>query len=83
LAVVLLLLAGSCLSSATGITGGWTDVDVNNYEMIELAKTVVEQLNARSNSMFESILVTLKSGRVQVVQGLKYNLTLDVGTSDC
>lgn len=83
LVVVLLLLVCSCLSSATGILGGWKDVDVNDDDVKEVAKGAVELLSARSNSMYKSKLVTLKSAQVQLVNGLLYKFTLDVGTSEC
>ncbi|KAI0221793.1 Cathepsin F [Lamellibrachia satsuma] len=83
LVIVLLLLTGSCLSLASGLFGGDTDIDVNDDDIQKLAKAAVDQLNARSNSMFKSKLVTLKSAKVQLVSGLLYKLKLDVGTSDC
>lgn len=66
LVIVLLLLTGSCLSLASGLFGGDTDIDVNDDDIQKLAKAAVDQLNARSNSMFKSKLVTLKSAKVQV-----------------
>ena len=66
LVVVSLLLAGLCLSLADPILGGWRDVDVNDDDTHEVAKAAVEQLSARSNSMFKSKLVTVKSAQVQV-----------------
>ena len=66
LVIVLLLLTGSCLSLASGLHGSERDIDVNDDDIQELAKAAVDQLNARSNSMFKSKLVTLKSAKVQV-----------------
>ncbi|KAK2175381.1 hypothetical protein NP493_737g02080 [Ridgeia piscesae] len=83
LAVVSFLLACLCLSLADPILDGWRDVDVNDDDTHEVAKAAVELLSARSNSIFKSKLVTVKSAEVQIVSGLLYKFTLDVGTSEC
>ncbi len=65
--VALLLLATSCPSLAN--VGGWRDVDVNGddtQEVKELAASCVDELSARSNSMFKAKLMTLESAQVQV-----------------
>ena len=53
----------------TQAVGGWRDVDVNGddtQEVKELAASCVDELSARSNSMFKAKLMTLESAQVQV-----------------
>ena len=67
LVVALLLLAASCVSLAN--VGGWRDIDVNGddtKEVRELAASCVDELSARSNSMFKAKLMSLESAQVQV-----------------
>jgi len=75
LAVVSFLLACLCLSLADPILDGWRDVDVNDDDTHEVAKAAVELLSARSNSIFKSKLVTVKSAEVQVQLSVIYHVT--------
>lgn len=73
-----------CLSAVlSAMPGGWKAVDIGTDDAKDIANTAVVLLERRSNSMYRNKLVKLTSAKVQVVAGWKYELSFDVGVSDC
>jgi hypothetical protein len=58
--------------------GGHTPQDVQSEDIQRVARFAVNQLNAKSNSMNPLQLVRVLSATTQVVNGIKYNLELEI-----
>lgn len=66
------------------IPGGWTQQNVTNNRAVEnAAQYAVNMYNHGSNSIYFKKLVTIKSARTQVVAGIKYVITFDIGETEC
>lgn len=65
------------------MAGGHTAVDVADAGVQAAALCAVADLNARSNSMYQTELVAVLSATRQVVAGTRYELVLAAGLSQC
>ncbi|KAI8480001.1 hypothetical protein Bbelb_422500 [Branchiostoma belcheri] len=63
--------------------GGLMAADVNNQDIQQLALLSVDHVNAMRNNPTLSKLVEVISAQYQVVAGLKYYLTIEIGTTGC
>ena len=73
-------------SIATGtsrMTGGWSAVPNHDLQVQEVSKYASDVISDRSNSLYHKKLIHVHEASRQVVSGLKYNLTLDLGTTIC
>lgn len=84
LLTILLLLTIGCAALASGpMTGGWTQLDVNDQKVKNLTDLAVDRYNQQSNSINMKQLVTIKSAKHQLVAGSKYAITFAVGETNC
>eukprot|EP01137_Pigoraptor_chileana_P026521 Opistho-2@7919 len=61
--------------------GGASPVDFSDKEVADALAFAIDTVNARSNSLFRTVLVRPISGTQQVVNGIKYCLTFEAGRS--
>ena len=65
MATVFFLLLLISLTSAS-LLGGWTDADVHDEKLEGFVNTAVEEISAKSNSMFRNKLVKITNAKMQV-----------------
>ncbi|XP_032090268.1 cystatin-like [Thamnophis elegans] len=78
-----LLLLPSVLLQEMGIVGGVSDVPVTNEGVKEAAAFAVEQYNKGSQNANYFKELTIVKAKAQVVEGMKYILTVEVGKTVC
>ncbi|CAH1262746.1 KNG1 [Branchiostoma lanceolatum] len=66
-----------------GLAGGLMAADVNHQDIQRMALLSVDHVNAMRNNPTLSKLVEVTSAQYQVVAGLKYYLTMEIGTTVC
>lgn len=72
----------SASQATKGLAGGAVPIsDLTDTRVTTAAEKAVEAINKASNSVYKTMLVEITGGTVQVVQGMKYVLTLRVGRS--
>ena len=65
------------------MAGGWSTVPNHDEQVQEVSKYASDVISDRSNSFYHKKLIHVHEATRQVVAGLKYNLTLDLGTTIC
>lgn len=65
------------------LVGGWSPKDVNHESVKENAKFATKTLNDRSNDAHYENLIHIHEALSQVVSGVKYNITMDIGKTTC
>ncbi|XP_035671867.1 kininogen-1-like [Branchiostoma floridae] len=63
--------------------GGLMPADTNNQGIQHLASLSVDHINTMRNAPTLSKLVEVTSAQYQVVAGMKYYLTMEIGTTSC
>lgn len=58
--------------------GGRTSIPTDDADLLKVVEFAVNDLNARSNSIYKFELKTIHRAEVQVVAGLNYYLTLEL-----
>ncbi|XP_015786009.1 cystatin-1 isoform X2 [Tetranychus urticae] len=82
----LILVIAVCLIGASHqfiLDGGWGSVDANSETIKDLAQVATEHRNSQINSLYYRTLVEIKSAKQQVVNGMKYELTLVLADTNC
>ena len=52
--------------------GAWRNVSVGDKEVVAIARGAIQEMDLRSNSMYQTRLLNLASARVQVGQFTKF-----------
>ncbi|XP_078591933.1 kininogen-1-like [Branchiostoma floridae x Branchiostoma japonicum] len=65
------------------LAGGLMPADTNNQGIQHLASLSVDHINTMRNAPTLSKLVEVTSAQYQVVAGMKYYLTMEIGTTSC
>ncbi|XP_060895401.1 cystatin-like [Labrus mixtus] len=69
---------------AGGVVGGRDEIDLNqDVEARELLKSAVEEHNKKSNDMYYTMPQEVIMAEKQVVQGVKYFFTVNMGRTQC
>ena len=84
-AILTIFLGLICLSSvcSSRIAGGWSDLDLNNESVKNVAHFAVDMYNKQSNAMNIHQLIAIKSAKSQVVSGRKFEIVFAVGETNC
>ncbi|RWS22419.1 hypothetical protein B4U80_05788 [Leptotrombidium deliense] len=80
--VALFFAAVAFSTQQDSLPGGWNDVTDGNKKN-ELVKFSVVHYNERSNSYFVKNVVRVVDAKQQVVSGINYRLTIELGTTQC
>lgn len=78
-----LLLTSVVLASATGVPGGWSPVDSSSPDYNTMVKLSAEHITNASNSIYHTKPTTVREVKRQVVAGLKYSVTIEMGETVC
>ncbi|KAM9317354.1 U7-hexatoxin-Hi1a-like [Gastrophryne carolinensis] len=80
-----LLLIAFCLQSDAShrLVGGWTDRNPNDEEIQDVASFATAQYCKDSNSQNVLKLICVVAAKSQVVAGTLYNLTTEIGETNC
>ncbi|XP_071375780.1 cystatin C (amyloid angiopathy and cerebral hemorrhage) [Centroberyx affinis] len=65
------------------MVGGWTDANVNDEGVQNALKFAVVQHNKGSNDMYLSQVAQVIRAQKQVVAGMKYLITVQMGKTPC
>lgn len=65
------------------MVGGWSQVPNHDPEVQEVSRYATNAISERSNSLYHKRLIHVHEVQSQVVSGIKYNITMDVGTTEC
>ncbi|XP_053205459.1 cystatin-1-like [Panonychus citri] len=76
-------LVSSRIDKVGRLVGGWSPKDVNHESVKENAKFATKTLNDRSNDAHYENLIHIHEALSQVVSGVKYNITMDIGKTTC
>lgn len=68
---------------SVSITGGVTSIDIHDAKVKELTDLAVSTVTQRSNERNTPQLLEVLAATKQVVSGIKYNLNIRIGYSDC
>ncbi|XP_053451787.1 cystatin-C-like [Nycticebus coucang] len=87
-AVLLLLAAALAVSSVTSakaqrLIGGFMDADVNEEGVRHALDFAMSEYNKASNDMYHSRALRVVGARKQVVAGMNYDLTVEIGRTTC
>ncbi|XP_072266551.1 cystatin-1-like [Pyxicephalus adspersus] len=63
--------------------GGWRKCDPNDPKIQKLANVGLAMHNKQSNCIHYFRLLQVLSAESQVVKGVKYNITSEIGETDC
>ncbi|XP_073691025.1 cystatin C (amyloid angiopathy and cerebral hemorrhage) [Garra rufa] len=66
-----------------GMTGGFKDADINEEGVKNALQFAVAQYNRQSNDAYVSEVASVVKARKQVVAGLKYVFTVNMGRTSC
>ncbi|XP_015785521.1 cystatin-1 [Tetranychus urticae] len=80
---VILALAICLIGVSEALLGGWRDVDVDNQTVHLLSQMAINHRNSDEDTLYYRKLVNVESARMQVVSGLKYEVTLVIGETHC
>ncbi|XP_073484057.1 cystatin-like isoform X2 [Aquarana catesbeiana] len=81
----LCLITALCFLSAfdTRMTGGWTTRKSGDPKILDIANYAVMEYNKQSNDTYEFTLSNVISAQSQVVAGENFNVTVEIGETDC
>ncbi|ELU07930.1 hypothetical protein CAPTEDRAFT_222628, partial [Capitella teleta] len=74
---------GACLSASAPLIGGEGTADPEEEGVKAAAAFAVEELNARSNSLFRTILSDVTHVTRQTVAGIRYKMAIVISQSSC
>ncbi|RWS31115.1 putative cysteine proteinase-like protein [Leptotrombidium deliense] len=78
--VLTCLLSLFCAVSSTGI---WQETNTHGQRVKNAAKYASIRINDRSNSNFYVKLIHIHTATIQIVAGINYNITFDIGLTVC
>ena len=81
--IFFVLLPFHSVSSVRRLAGGWSPKNINHEGVKENAKFATNVINDQSNSIHYENLIHIHEALSQVVSGVKYNITLDMGKTIC
>jgi cathepsin F len=65
------------------IPGGWSYADPDDENVQKAARLAVNEYEKRTDSMFTSQLVKITKAETQVVAGINYRVTVEIGFTNC
>ncbi|KAM4607511.1 cystatin C (amyloid angiopathy and cerebral hemorrhage) [Polymixia lowei] len=81
--VVIPMFAAVFAVETANLVGGPMDVDVNDRGVQEALQFAVVQHNKQTNDMFVRRVAEVTRAQSQVVAGMKYTLTVQMGRTPC
>ena len=63
--------------------GGWMDHPTNSSKIIDAANYAFKHVNKVSNSLYYYKMMNIIEAKSQVVAGVKYQITFDMGATKC
>jgi hypothetical protein len=80
-----ILLFGLAVATATkgAMMGGWAPCSTTDDETVKVATFAVGQVQASSNNLYALTLIKATTCKAQVVSGMNYELTLEIGMTSC
>ncbi|XP_077993958.1 cathepsin L-like [Glandiceps talaboti] len=80
---VLLFFCVGIAAVTSNLLGGREDVSLDDDGVLKAANFAVDELNKKMNSLYRSKLMTVTAAEKQVVAGMNYFLTIEIGTTLC
>nr|XP_057915133.1 cystatin C (amyloid angiopathy and cerebral hemorrhage) [Doryrhamphus excisus] len=68
---------------AAGLVGGFSDVDANNRNMQNALSFAIVEHNKATNDLYLNQMTELVRAQQQVVNGIKYRLTVKLAKTSC
>lgn len=78
-----LLIIVSVAKIDCGMPGGWIDHPTNSTKITDAADFAFKRVNAGMNSLSYLKMLNIINAQSQVVAGVKYRITFDVGHTKC
>jgi len=74
-----------CVSYVLGsrMTGGWAPVSSNDSTIQEMAQFAMTTIEASSNSLYQTKIVSIANAEKQVVAGMNYRMDITYAPTDC
>ncbi|KAM8945477.1 cystatin-like [Pelodytes ibericus] len=81
--LVVMLSLFSDFASSDMLPGGLNPVDNNRPDVLKAADTAMNEFNQKSKNDYIFKIIKIVSAETQVVEGIKYYLTVQIGKTQC